>query len=74
MMSQVSPMAPIPSAMRIPESITSPMHVTTRARVVEKHELTKPAIAERARISVEPDVRLGLDAATSSRVSIALAF
>src|SRR6478609_9602679 len=74
MMIHVSPMAPIPSMMKSPDSITSPTPVTTRARVVEKHELRKPAIAMRARLNAELDFRLDFDPAACSRDSVALTF
>ena len=74
MMAHVSPMAPIPNMMQTPASTTSPTHVATSARVVEKHELIKPAIAMRARLKAELDFRLDFAAAARSRDSVALTF
>src|SRR5512134_2475348 len=73
-MIHASPIAPIPNAMKTPESMTSPTHVITIARVVEKHELTNPAIAMRARVRPRLDFRLGFESAIGSRVCAALTF
>ncbi|BFU92670.1 MAG: hypothetical protein NTAFB01_38570 [Nitrospira sp.] len=74
MMIQVSPMAPIVNAVKIPESITSPTPVATIARVVEKHEPIKPAIVMWIRLNVVLDSRRGFGSAIDSRVSDALTF